>query len=71
VRLISVFFSKMWQQLTLAACAILASSPVDAKKIFWVPFPGSVSHHMLAAKVRTANTSCMCCSPSPPHQSHP
>ena len=34
------------------ACAAFAATTVDAKKIFWVPFPGSVSHHMLAAKVR-------------------
>ena len=33
------------------ACAAFAATTVDAKKIFWVPFPGSVSHHMLAAKV--------------------
>ena len=34
-----------------AACAGFSAPAVDAKKIFWVPFPGSVSHHMLAAKV--------------------
>jgi len=37
-----------------ALCLLLLASSheADAKKIVWVPFPGSVSHHMLAAKVR-------------------
>jgi UDP:flavonoid glycosyltransferase YjiC (YdhE family) len=35
-----------------AATIILALADVGAgKKIVWVPFPGAVSHHMLAAKV--------------------
>jgi len=43
----------MFVKATGALCLLLLASSheADAKKIVWVPFPGSVSHHMLAAKV--------------------
>ncbi len=39
--------SRTW----LLACLIAMSGVVEAAKIYWVPFPGSISHYMLAAKI--------------------